>query len=557
MGIKFFITLFFMSTMTIINAQDFSDFNYDAQSDCWQINTYTTYSPQNNLSPDSINWHLVTTAYGSFTDIFFVDSSYGWTTNTSNGGARTTDGGFTWTPFAFNDTTLLTTYKGTYFLNKDTGWCVGGSAQIRKTTNGGISWFKQYAPVTGILNDIYFFNNNSGIAVGRKNATYNSYVIRTSDGGNNWYEVTVSTDNQNELNDQYWLDSNTGFLCGRNVLVKTTDGGNTWNNIFANILPISNGVNALLSIYFVNDQVGWIGASNVDHKNIYKTTDGGASWIFQDNPIAQTQYSQINDVKFLSADSGWAVFGIPFNGRILFTSDGGSNWTIQQSTNDFLTSISYYQRYKIWTAGDGDVWYSYLENVLPVELKSFTAKAEGNNVILIWKTATETNNKGFYIERSEDNSISSNWKTVSFITGNGTSSEPKSYSFTDKNLNSGSYEYRLKQVDFDGSYKYSNYVSANIHSNMNFSLKQNYPNPFNPSTIISFTLASNSKVTLQLFDLLGRRVSTLIDQHMNAGEHLVNFKASNLGSGIYLYKIEAKGDNGNDFISVKKMTLIK
>lgn len=191
---------------------------------------------------------------------------------------------------------------------------------------------------------------------------------------------------------------------------------------------------------------------------------------------------------------------------------------------------------------------------IPVELTSFAASVLGTDVRLSWMTATELNNQGFEIERSTDNN---RWEKIGFVEGNGTTTEMKYYSFTDNKLKAGTYYYRLKQIDFDGTYEYSSVVEAEIVIPLEFSLQQNYPNPFNPSTKIKFSLAADSKVLLKIYDILGQEVTTLFNGDLSAGEHEIDFNASRLNSGVYLYRLDAQGINGKSFSSVKKMILGK
>lgn len=191
---------------------------------------------------------------------------------------------------------------------------------------------------------------------------------------------------------------------------------------------------------------------------------------------------------------------------------------------------------------------------VPVELTSFSANVTNNNVTLEWTTATETNNQGFEIQRKIGNS---DFQTFGFVHGNGTTTAPQSYSYIDANLIPGNYTYRLKQVDFDGASDYSNEIEVEIGLPTEFSLGQNYPNPFNPSTTIEFSIAEVSFVNLKIFNLLGQEVATLLNNEVAQGVHQINFDASNLNSGVYFYQITAKGNNGVDFSSVKKMILNK
>jgi hypothetical protein len=193
-------------------------------------------------------------------------------------------------------------------------------------------------------------------------------------------------------------------------------------------------------------------------------------------------------------------------------------------------------------------------SIVPVELTSFTASVNGNNVKLLWVTASELNNSGFSIERKYSNN---EFMEIGFVPGFGTTSEPKSYSFTDQSLRSGQYTYRLKQIDFDGTFTYSDEVAVEVIAPASFSLDQNYPNPFNPSTKITFSLAIDSKVSLKVFDVLGQQVASLIDQDLTQGVHTYDFNAARINSGVYFYKIEATGVSGTEFTDVKKMILIK
>jgi hypothetical protein len=190
---------------------------------------------------------------------------------------------------------------------------------------------------------------------------------------------------------------------------------------------------------------------------------------------------------------------------------------------------------------------------VPVELISFNANSIDGVVELSWITATETNNQGFSIEKSQG----SGFETIGFVQGHGTTTETQVYSFVDRNVNVGTYTYRLKQIDYDGSYEYSNIVEVNVSAPGNFTLEQNYPNPFNPSTSIEFKLKVDSKVSLKVFDVLGQEVANLVNANLAAGSHHVDFDASALNTSVYLYRLEATGIAGTNFVDVKKMILTK
>jgi hypothetical protein len=206
------------------------------------------------------------------------------------------------------------------------------------------------------------------------------------------------------------------------------------------------------------------------------------------------------------------------------------------------------------TANDEMYFDDYtLENltVVPVELSAFTANVNNGNVVLNWTTETELNNQGFEIERR---SSEGQFVTIGQVQGNGTTTERQQYSFTDAGVLEGSYYYRLKQVDFNGAYEYSNeiFVDVPFIAPLDFALNQNYPNPFNPSTSINFSLAEPTFVKLAVYNLLGEVVQVLKNENMTAGSYNVTFDASSLPSGMYLYKIETV-----QFTSVRKMMLMK
>ncbi|MBA4310527.1 MAG: hypothetical protein C0425_09350 [Chlorobiaceae bacterium] len=187
---------------------------------------------------------------------------------------------------------------------------------------------------------------------------------------------------------------------------------------------------------------------------------------------------------------------------------------------------------------------------LPVELTSFTALAQGNSALLNWATATELNNKGFEIQRKDDNS---NWISIGFVSGKGTTTSVSNYSFVDKNLFASKFYYRLIQIDLDGTSTMSNVVEVDISGPSQFSLEQNFPNPFNANTVIRFQIGTRSEVTLRIYDALGKEVTTLIDGEIkDAGIYDANFNAADFPSGVYFYTLQA----GN-YVATKKLVLMK
>ncbi len=200
--------------------------------------------------------------------------------------------------------------------------------------------------------------------------------------------------------------------------------------------------------------------------------------------------------------------------------------------------------------GSGVAYYQIIvtDDLIPVEMTSFTYNVKDNNVNLNWRTATETNNSGFEVQRK----TAGEWQTIGFVKGSGTTTQSQTYAYTDAGLASGTYVYRLNQVDLDGSSHASSELSIVINNAADFALVQNYPNPFNPATQIGYSVGQRANVSLVVYDLLGREVATLVNEVKEPGSYKVNFSASNLPSGVYTYRIQS-----GSFVQTKKMMLMK
>ncbi len=203
-----------------------------------------------------------------------------------------------------------------------------------------------------------------------------------------------------------------------------------------------------------------------------------------------------------------------------------------------------------------------LSQIVPVELVSFNASVSNDKVVLSWITATEINNRGFEVERRQVFSLQSSvgnedWEVLGFVEGKGTTTEQQVYSFIDENISAERYMYRLKQIDYDGSYEYSKVVEVDLSQPITFSLEQNYPNPFNPETKIKFTIPSNvkgemSNVKLMVYDVLGNEIATLVNEEKPAGSYEVTFDGKGLSSGMYFYSLQS-----GSFSKTNKMMLVK
>jgi len=287
----------------------------------------------------------------------------------------------------------------------------------------------------------------------------------------------------------------------------------------------------------------WDIETDWDYGQILISTNNGTSW----TPLAGL-YTNLGTGSFQP------------NGQPLY--DGTQTTWVNERIN-LSSYIGQNVKFRFLLRSDGSVnkdgWYiddiklSIYSSIVPVEFLSFTGIADGNNVFLNWSTATELNNKGFEIERATKISSSNLiWTTVGFVNGNGTTNELKTYSFTDKNVPANSYIYRLKQIDFDGTFVYSPEIEVNIVSPIVFELSQNYPNPFNPATLIKYQIPQDGFVTLKVYDVLGSEVKSLVNEFKKAGYYEIEFNANDLPSGVYLYKLQSEA-----FSSVKKMILAR
>ena len=236
------------------------------------------------------------------------------------------------------------------------------------------------------------------------------------------------------------------------------------------------------------------------------------------------------------------------------------NTTSEMKTESIYTNAAW-DFTNVWQMFSGN--YPDLKSnenpLLPVELTSFSADRNGASIKLSWETATEINNYGFEIERSSfiagSNIYSWNKNATFFLSGN--SNSIKQYAYIDNQVTNGKYFYRLKQIDMDGRFIYSQTIEIDLGTPTAYRLFQNYPNPFNPSTVISYEVTENSKIQIKIYNILGSEVAELVNEYKSAGLYEVNFNASELSSGVYIYKINAINNNKILFSSSKQMMLIK
>jgi hypothetical protein len=320
-----------------------------------------------------------------------------------------------------------------------------------------------------------------------------------------------------------------------------------------------------------------------------RSTNGGATF---SSPV------KINDDPGTSAWQWFGTMSVAPNGRIdvvwldtrdnpgtylsaLYYSnstDGGVTWSQNQRLSDYFDPhVGWPQQSKMgdyfdmvsdnngarlaWAAtfnGEQDVYYSYIidSTLVPVELISFTALSNGKEIILNWSTATELNNQLFEVQRSFSGS---DFATVGFVNGKGTTTERQDYVYKDKFSADGKYFYRLKQIDYLGHFEYSDVIEIELRAFNSYLLEQNYPNPFNPSTTIGYGIKEKSNVKITVFNSIGEEVALLVNEEKESGYHTVEFNTVNLpagrqslSSGVYFYQLQA-----GPYVEAKKMILLR
>jgi photosystem II stability/assembly factor-like uncharacterized protein len=466
----------------------------------------------------------------------FENENLGWVVGNYGNILKTTDGGYNWVNQNSGTYDYLTTVE---FVDNYIGWTFGIEGTILKTTNGGVNWFSQQGTITSSLESASFVDANNGWAL-----SYYGKIFHTSNGGSYWFQ-------QYQLPDGYYytiefINSSKGWVAGNltpwneSVIYKTTDGGQTWLNSYLN--SYTAGV---LCLSFTDENYGYgVGIHGV----IMRTTNSGNTW----SVLTQGFNDWLFSVHCVSQNLAWAVGE---NGTILYTTNG-NNWLNQISGTDETFKSIYMVNAQVGyiLSEDGNIYKTNSGGFIPVELENFSASVENSKVTLQWNTSTEMNNYGFNVERSQklNEEKHLDWKEIGFVPGHGTSTEKHSYSFIDEDIIPGKYQYRLKQIDYDGSFKYSEVIEVSCLQPDRYSLSQNYPNPFNPSTKIKFSIPEVSKVMLKLYNLLGEEVATLVNEEKVAGYYTVEFNASSLSSGVYFYKLQA-----GSFVETKKMVLMK
>ncbi len=467
-----------------------------------------------------------------FINVYFKNEQEGFI-NSSNLIYKTYDSGQTL------DTLLTFPYheiysvEGMLFTDSLNGFIGTLPTRIYKTTNSGESWYRSniigLTDTAGVIKKFFSFTSDIGWAI------KGNQIMKTTDSGESWF---VQQNIPGTLTSIHFVDSSYGWVTVLNRRpYKTTDGGENW------IEQTNLNFYGTRDVYFANVDTGWMTADNFGYA-LYRTTDSGINWEVVTGVYDPRSFS------FFPADSyRWWVYGFT---NLYETANKGENW------NDITPPLplfsKFYAPYNWFGYGVGGIGYiiNYFDSTyVPVELISFNAELVSSGVELIWVTATELNNHGFEVQKSYDMQT---WVSINFVEGRGSTTEYIEYSFIDAEIVGDEVFYRLKQVDFDGSFEYSRTIEVSLE---NFpiicDLHQNYPNPFNATTVIKYSLPEKSFVNISLYNINGEKVSELVNEQKEKGIYNIRFNRDNLATGVFLYRMVTS--SGYNFS--RKLILLK
>lgn len=495
----------------------------------------TTFSGSGTIDATATGSTIVysgSTAQSFTSGLFKNNTVYNLTLNNSNGLTQNGD-------IAVSNSLTLT--SGTYSIGANT-----------LTLNGGISYSS--GGLTG--------GSASNIVFGGSGAS-------TSLAGIELQNLTLNRANGITLSGDVTINN---LLTLTNGLLNTE--ANTLNFAVSAVNPVeTSGSRIVGTAKIQNYSVGtgafdflgfkmYEGADNLGNMTlIRKTGTAGVVTIGSNTSIASNwdvivDNQPINgkniEYRWLSDLDNGKCFGCSNKGVNYFSTNEGANW-VQLGTH-IDVSVSN-PRVMSLTTTHFSQWVSTSENApLPVTLSSFTAVVQNRNIKLNWATSTETNNSGFEVERASTTETPLVYRSTAFVKGKGTTNLQTNYIYEDKNLMTGKYKYRLKQIDANGYIEYF-YLNGDFEVGVpgSYNLSQNYPNPFNPVTKINFQIPVDTKVMLTVYDINGREISIIINnKFMKANYYTVDFNGANISSGVYFYRIVA-----DKFVSTKKMVLIK
>ncbi len=427
-------------------------------------------------------------------------------------------------------TPLTVNLRTIHAIGDTMAWAAGDSGYVcRRVAATGI-WETYHTGVSTDISSIFGISFNHAIAVGKS-----GLILVTTDGGTTWVQVTspVSVN----LNSVFFLNKTIGLIAGNGgVILRSTDGGFSWS-------AVPSGVTVNLTSVS-SESYPWAAAAG-DSGTVLTTGNHGQTWSKKNlNPAVMHNFNSIcfgNQQTMYVLSGRGKIYRIPYLTSTIAV--------IYENTDSlFLSGIAARGVGSITVGAYNNTALRHYTNFLiPVELLSFSAKNIDGKILLNWNTATETNNRGFEVQKSINNK---DWFDIGFVTGSGTATEPAIYTFTDNYPSRGIMYYRLRQIDYDGRAEILRQIEVPFESS--YELEQNYPNPFNPATEISYSIPFAGKVSLIVYDALGREVEVLVNKLQEPGRYTVSFDGSSHASGIYYTKLTA-----GSYVMTRKMILLK
>ena len=450
---------------------------------------------------------------------------------------RSTDQGYTW---SISNTGLTSKVEYLYFDGLNYFACTSNGLFI--STDYGSSWVLRDNGMNVGVNSIikingYLFAGTRGSGIFR--SSNNGLMWSNVSTGISIYTISCLAGDETKI---YAGSTSNGITWH---IYYSIDNGNSW--ISQNYTTTTKNVTGLL-VYN-----GKVFATTTGYSFI--STDGGQYW----NIILNHSMTDCRSIARVSDKLFIGLYSKTFSSTngIWMSTDEGVTWNSNMSLpsgNNYVTYITIIQN-TLYASTSTGTWYRSLSDILPVELSDLSLRVFEDHIMIDWETSSENNNYGFEIERRNG----ANWYSIGFMKGNGTTNTKNRYSFKDTLLIYGNVEFRLKQIDNSGEYKYSKIVSVDNIGFQNYTLEQNYPNPFNPNTTIDYILPEESNVTLTIYDALGREINVKESQAI-AGKHSYRWDASRMSSGIYIYKLTAVSVSNSKkqiFNDIKKMILLK
>jgi hypothetical protein len=420
----------------------------------------------------------------------------------------------------------FTDAAGTITFTGTANSTIGGTGTT--TTFNNLTINKTINTVGLVLNNNVTLNGTLTLTTGdfdvyNKTLTLGSSATISGESNDNWLKSTASTNKGTITTTRNLTGSITGYTFG-NIGVSVTTSSTLGSTVITrSFTPITIGSNTGIAKAFT----------------ITPTNNTGlnATYVFNYFGNEVSGFDPANMTVFLST-----------NGGINFVQSTAVNsWNAgTQAGTLTMSNLASFGANNVWTSSDNN-------HPLPVNLESFTSSVNSRDVKLQWITSVEFNNAGFEIERAEIRSGNLEFRKTGFVSGKGTTNTQTSYTFTDTKLNSGKYNYRLKQIDNNGNFAYFELTNAvEVALPTKYFMSQNYPNPFNPTTKIDFEIPENTFVKIVMYDILGREVKSIMKENKQAGFYTAILNTGDLSSGTYFYRMEA-----GKYIKTLKMSIIK